>query len=58
MSRAHKIFVALSRTESKAAPDFEERHIRMRDDHETYYRSHWEMNIANLDPIAAGRTPD
>jgi hypothetical protein len=34
---ARKVFVALSTAEVKAAPDFEERHRRSRDEYETYY---------------------
>lgn len=37
---ARKIFIAPSKAEVEAAPDFEERHRRSRDEYETYYGSH------------------
>ena len=37
---AERVFIALSKADVKAAPDFEERHRRARAEYETYYRAH------------------
>jgi hypothetical protein len=48
---AQKVFVVLSKSEVKAAPDFDERHRRTRDEYETYYRLHCQRLITS--PINA-----
>jgi hypothetical protein len=37
---SQRVFIALSKAAVEAAPDFEERHRRARDEYETYYASH------------------
>jgi hypothetical protein len=48
------VFIALSKAEVEAAPDFEERHRRSRDEYETYYGSHCPQTVTSqLNPSAS-----
>jgi hypothetical protein len=48
---ARTVFIALSKAEVEAAPDFEERHRRSREEYETYYGSHChQTDTSQLNP--------
>ena len=51
---ARKIFIVLSKAVIQAAPDFEERHRRSRDEYDMYYGSHClQRDASQLNPSAS-----